>query len=267
MKLYTETTGSGPDLFLVHGWGLNSGVWSGLVGTLSERYRVTTVDLPGHGQSRCEDGVDLDSASEALLAAAPDSATWIAWSLGGMLALAAAAHAGERIKSLLLVCSSPRFVASPDWPHAMDEAVLSQFNHNLHQDYQGTLNRFLALQVRGSEAAGPTLRELRNTLVAQGEPNPTALAAGLAMLCDADLRPLLPDLKLPCHFIMGERDTLMPAAAAHAACAAMPNASMQIIAGAGHAPFLSHPEAFMHASLAFLDPNQTASKGTIAHVG
>ena len=241
MRLHTHTTGTGPDLFLVHGWGLNGAIWSGVRAALEADYRVTAVDLPGHGRSP-GGHFDLDTAATALRDAAPPRAHWVAWSLGGMLALRAAHRAPGQLASLNLVATSPRFVQAADWPHAVPAEVLAQFHAALAQDPRATLNRFLALQVRGSEGAGDTLRALRQGLFAHGGPDPAALAAGLAILRDADLRADLDSLDLPMHFIMGERDTLMPAAAA-----SLPQARAHIIAGAGHAPFLSHPAAFIAA--------------------
>lgn len=264
MKLHTETSGHGPDLFLVHGWGLNGAIWNDVRQALAADYRITAVDLPGHGRSP-GGGFDLDTAASALLEAAPPRAHWVAWSLGGMLALRAARQAPERMVSLSLVASSPRFVQAPDWPHAMEAAVLDQFHAALAQDARATLNRFLALQVRGSEASGATLRALREQLFAHGAPDPAALAAGLAILRDADLRAELEDLPLPLQFIMGERDTLMPAAAAQACVARRPGARLDRIADAGHAPFLSHPPAFLAALGAFLQ--ETHATGAHRHVG
>ena len=255
MNLYTETTGSGPDLFLVHGWGLNGAIWSGLRTALEADYRVTAVDLPGHGRSP-GGSFDLDSASAAVREAAPPQATWIAWSLGGLLALRAAQQAPEHIANLALVASSPRFVQATDWPHAVPAAVLAQFLDELQLDHHITLNRFLALQVRGSTEAGVTLRALRRQLFAHGEPDLVALAAGLAILRDADLRPGLNDMTLPLQFIMGERDTLIPPAAARACAVRAPAAQLDVIAGAGHAPFLSHPQEFLAALRPFLPATQ-----------
>ena len=264
MSLHIHTSGTGPDLFLVHGWGLNGAIWSGMRTALEADYRVTAVDLPGHGRSP-GGSFDLDNASTALREAAPPQAHWIAWSLGGLLALHAARPAAERITSLTLVASSPRFVQAPDWPHAVPAAVLAQFLDELQRDYHATLNRFLALQVRGSTAAGGTLRALRQQLFAHGEPDPVALAAGLTILRDADLRAGLDDMILPLQFIMGERDTLIPPAAARACAARAPGAQLDVIAGAGHAPFLSHPQEFLAAVRPFLPATQ--ARGIRHHGG
>ncbi len=50
--LYTDTAGIGPDVVLVHGWGMHSGVWEDVAGDLLNDYRVTVLDLSGHGFSR-----------------------------------------------------------------------------------------------------------------------------------------------------------------------------------------------------------------------
>lgn len=265
--LHTETIGSGPDLFFIHGWGMNSAVWSGLRDALQANYRITCVDLPGHGLSAATGPFDLKSAGTALLEAAPPQAIWIGWSLGGILALQATLQAPQHIARLALVTSSPRFVTAPDWPHAITTSVLNQFLTDLQQDYRTTLNRFLALQVRGSEAANTTLRNLRQQLFTHGEPDPAALASGLAVLRDSDLRAQLGALTMPVQFIMGERDTLMPTAAAQAAGILIPHAHVSIIEGAGHAPFLSHPQAFLAALLPFLQLPAHLDTGTHRHGG
>ncbi len=36
---------------MVHGWGLHSGIWDDFVPLLEASFRVTCVDLPGHGRS------------------------------------------------------------------------------------------------------------------------------------------------------------------------------------------------------------------------
>ena len=70
MKLYTETLGAGPDLVLLHGWGLHAGVWESTAAELAKSWRVTLVDLPGHGRSPTPDAMlDLDAVS--LLASHP----------------------------------------------------------------------------------------------------------------------------------------------------------------------------------------------------
>lgn len=49
--LALSSTGSGPRLLLIHGVGLRSESWNGLVNHLSDCYECIMVDLPGHGLS------------------------------------------------------------------------------------------------------------------------------------------------------------------------------------------------------------------------
>ena len=91
MKLWSETTGTGVPLYLIHGWGMNASVWDPLLTTLNDDYQVTRVDLPGHGNSPLpEKQLALSDWSSALMEAAPENAIWLGWSLGGLLALHAA---------------------------------------------------------------------------------------------------------------------------------------------------------------------------------
>jgi len=52
MKIYSASSGSGKaTLVLVHGWTCDSTSWDAQVPVLAKRYRVITLDLPGHGRS------------------------------------------------------------------------------------------------------------------------------------------------------------------------------------------------------------------------
>ena len=44
--LQVEVQGGGPDLVMLHGWGMHSGIWSDWVGTLASEFRVHCVTCP-----------------------------------------------------------------------------------------------------------------------------------------------------------------------------------------------------------------------------
>jgi len=254
IKLHTETIGTGPDLVLLHGWGMNGGVWESLAEELSLHYRVTTIELPGHGQSPFADNLySLQDWTEACLAAAPEKASWIGWSLGGLISTQAALCAPHRVNKLVLVASSPRFIQADDWPHAVIRGTLSGFADTLRSNPQKTLERFLALQVRGSAEAKSTLRRLRQDLQHRPAPNPDALDRGLHLLREADLRQSLSQLQCPTLWLLGERDTLTPASVAEDISQLLPSAEIKLLPGAGHAPFLSHREESLAALHQFLE--------------
>jgi pimeloyl-[acyl-carrier protein] methyl ester esterase len=243
MSLHVETIGAGADLVLLHGWGLHGGMWGPWIEELAGCARLHLVDLPGHGRSAWSlaGPGGLAGLAQAVLARVPQGAALLGWSLGGMVALEIARRHAHRLRALLLVAATPKFVAGPDWEHGMPVPVLEAFSRDLAGDYRGTVQNFLALQARGDEHARATLRLLRARLGAHGEPDPRALAAGLEVLRSTDLRDALPRIAMPALVIAGEHDRLTPPGAGHALAAALPMARLRLVARSGHAPFLSHP--------------------------
>jgi pimeloyl-[acyl-carrier protein] methyl ester esterase len=149
--------------------------------------------------------------------------------------------APSRIDALCLVAATPRFVQSADWPCAMPPEVFGQFADALVAQPRETLQRFLGLQVRGAAQGRETLRTLRSALAQAPEPTAAGLGQGLELLRDNDLRGGLDQLSRPSLWLFGGRDTLVPQEAAAAIAGLWPAAAVEIVAAAGHAPFLSHP--------------------------
>jgi pimeloyl-[acyl-carrier protein] methyl ester esterase len=239
--LHWERRGHGADVVLVHGWGLHAGIWAPLLETLSAHHRVHACDLPGHGASHAAPvPEDLAGWTQAVLAAAPARATWVAWSLGGLIALAAARIAPARITRLVLIGATPKFVSDAHWPHGMAPGTLAQFAQALASDHHATLHRFLSLQLGDSDDDRALLRELRTQLFARGAPDPVALRGGLALLRDSDLRNTLSAIDVPTLVLHGTRDQLVPSSAGTWLATHLPRAKWCAIEGAGHAPFLSH---------------------------
>jgi pimeloyl-[acyl-carrier protein] methyl ester esterase len=234
--LHADVAGEGPELVLLHGWGMHSGIWGDWLGQLRRGFRVTAVDLPGHGNSPYRGAGELGQWASAVLEVAPPRAWWLGWSLGGLVALDAADQGRDRFDGLLLLASTPKFVADEAWMHAVGAEVFSQFAQQLETDAARTLSRFLSLQVRHAEHGNETLRQLRSDLCARPPADQSALRAGLRFLQHCDMRNVMRRLEMPLLCLLGERDTLVPAEIA----AELPAVAHEIIAGAGHAPFLSH---------------------------
>jgi pimeloyl-[acyl-carrier protein] methyl ester esterase len=255
MTLYAQTTGAGPDLVLLHGWALHGGLFAPLAAALADRYRVTCIDLPGHGRSHCEPAFDdLAGLASIVAAALPPACTLLGWSLGGMVAAQIAASGHHAPERLVLVASTPRFVADASWPHGLAAPIVHEFAAQLRRDPQDLIRRFLSLQARGDERQVALLRQLRAAVFEHGEPSPAALEAGLAVLTESDLRGSLGGISVPTLVVAGEYDRLTPAAASRWMAANIPTARLSILKAAGHAPFLSHAHGFLEALLGFLPP-------------
>jgi pimeloyl-[acyl-carrier protein] methyl ester esterase len=245
MSLHIESQGSGKPLLLIHGWGMHSGMWGSVAEKMALSHRVHRVDLPGYGASSSCNPYDLDTLVQQLSSQFTAALTVVGWSLGGQLALRWAQLHPEQVKKLVLVATTPCFVQKENWRCAMAAETLGEFATALLQNHAQLLRRFLALQVRGSENEKQILTEMRAQLFSKGEPDGAALKGGLEILRDTDLRAQLANIKQSTLVIAGERDTLTPREAASAMVKSMPDARVEIIPGAAHAPFMSHPEIFV----------------------
>lgn len=280
MSLHVETQGSGAPLLLIHGWGMHGGMWGQVAEQLAQTHTVHRVDLPGHGQSKfpspvygrgwsvadgegaAQDALSrrrereqnlLDEIVAQLSSQFAEPLTIMGWSLGGQVALRWAQLHPAQVKKLVLIATTPCFVQKENWSCAMAEDTLQDFAASLLQNHALTLKRFLALQVRGSENEKEILSNLRAQLFAKGEPDVAALKGGLEILRDTDLRAQLSGISQTTLVLAGERDTLTPKAASEAMAQTLPNARLQVIQGAAHAPFLSHPTIFMQHLTSFLN--------------
>jgi pimeloyl-[acyl-carrier protein] methyl ester esterase len=259
MTLHVESAGAGAPLVLLHGWGLHGGLFAPLLPALTARRRVHVVDLPGHGHSAPVAPCTLDACVDAVAAAIDASAgaqvpvSLLGWSFGGLVAQRYAARFPARAEALLLVCTTPRFASGDGWRHAIAPRSLARFADELRVAYAPTICRFMALQMRGVADARPLLARMNAALDARPKALGAALDCALAILEAADLRAAAPTLACATLVVSGARDALTPPAAGAWLAAAIPGARYEVIAGAAHVPFWSHPAEFEAAIMPFID--------------
>ncbi|WP_341502746.1 pimeloyl-ACP methyl ester esterase BioH [Gallaecimonas sp. GXIMD4217] len=252
-SLHIETHGQGEPLVLLHGWGVNGGVFSKLVPLLADRFQLSVIDLPGFGQSQGMPAQHSALAMAELVAEqVPQQAIWLGWSLGGLVAKEAALNRLGEPKALVTVASSPRFLDEDHWP-GIKPSVLEQFAASLDGELAKVIERFLAIQAMGSETARTDIKALREAVLARPLPSREALAAGLAILDSADLRPALADIRLPFLRLYGRLDALVPGRVIARVDELSPGSQSHTFAHASHAPFISHPREFVARLTAFAD--------------
>jgi pimeloyl-[acyl-carrier protein] methyl ester esterase len=239
--MFIDVNGSGPPVFLIHGWAMHGGIFSALSVHLTPHFTVHTVDLAGHGRSSGQHLVLEDALLElSTYLAEIHPALLVGWSLGGALATELALRQSTPIRALVSIASSPCFVAKPGWGNAMPESVFTRFAHELGVDWQAVVDRFLALETLGSPNEKSELRWLREQVYLHGKPDSAALESGLTMLKTVDLRARLSCLTVPSLWIGGRRDRIVPPQAIIAA-AELSGGRAEILPAA-HAPFLAYPE-------------------------
>ena len=105
-KPYVHITGKGPNLVLLHGWGLHGGIWQTVLPQLEQKFTVYNVDLPGFGRSKfkdedCQPDYDINYLIEAVAQVLPDKFFLMGWSLGGVVATALAIQFASKIEKLI----------------------------------------------------------------------------------------------------------------------------------------------------------------------
>ncbi|HBN90748.1 MAG: pimeloyl-[acyl-carrier protein] methyl ester esterase [Alteromonadaceae bacterium] len=234
-----------PTLVLLHGWGMNQGVWRSVTSQFEHKVSLLTPDLPGFGLSQQYPiPYQLNAVIELLAEQIPDDSYLCGWSLGGLLAISLAKRFPHKVKQLGLVAASPCFVADAHWP-GMAEHVLQQFAQALSNNLTQTIERFLAIQAMGSSNAREDIKALRQAIMAYPAAQPEAVVGALQLL-KLDLRAEFAALTQPISGIFGRLDALVPADVVDALQLLNRNAQLSVIEHASHAPFISHPEAFNH---------------------
>jgi pimeloyl-[acyl-carrier protein] methyl ester esterase len=253
-SLKVSTVGRGKNLVFLHGWGVNSGVWQPLIDILKDEFCITTIDLPGYGLNHqtIPTPYNLQNITKMVAENLTSNCILIGWSLGGLVAQQIANIYPEKLKQLVLICSSPKFSKSTDWP-GIEPKVLHLFKQQLALDFTKTLERFLAIQTMGSLNARLDVKTIKQAVQQYHRPSPIALSAGLDMLQNIDLREQFKTLLIPCQMFFGRLDTLVPEKVATQAQQLNSNVKIEIISNASHAPFISNTEYFANRLKEMLD--------------
>lgn len=256
-KLYYDKIGHGPDVVLLHGWGLHSHIWQTLVAELKNDFCLHIIDLPGCGKSKHVDPfpASIESLAEIILEKMPQKAAWIGWSLGGLVASFVAHAFPERVQQLVTITSTPKFVAddTEQWPGLSPQA-LTQFAEDLTIQYEQTLFRFFSLQWYGIPGAKHWLKQLEPFFMTE-KPEIAALQHQLNILQKTDLRQAWKKITCPTLHILGRLDAIVPERLHSKLKELVPHHQTYVMPKAAHLPFLTHQSEFLQNLNLFLNTN------------
>jgi pimeloyl-[acyl-carrier protein] methyl ester esterase len=250
-----------PHIVLLHGWGLNSGVFDQVAPLLAETMRVQLIDLPGFGYNAAIPLTELEETVAQLASVIPDNAIILGWSLGGLLAQQLALSHPQKVLKLITVASTPHFMAVADTEDNAKQSnwlgiapkVLLQFETQLARDYQKTVQRFLAIQAMGSVSAKHDMQALKQAIEAYPAPCEASLLQGLKLLQQVDLRAQIGMIQQPTLRVYGRLDSLVPQRAVAAIQVLQPHANSVVMEHVSHAPFISNKVEFCDIIMRFVN--------------
>lgn len=258
--------GAGPDLLFVHNGGTSSTIWRHQVASLSARYRVITVDLPGFGcAARQERPADWKSQvtllGMVLDAVGATSVLAIGNCMGSNLVVGLAAARPELVRALVLVNPLTEATFSAGWLGALH--AVDRIARWPSQATRGLMRRFVPPRM----AATTALRlQLGDKGIAKGlHHDPELLAANQrkdqfpalidvlddmsaygkldagprALASEGEVSRTLP----PICTIWGAQNKMLSPRAGEVLDRTLGVERAEVLAGCGHLPMLEDPDA------------------------
>ncbi len=240
MSIFSQVTGHGPTILLTHGFAATSRMFINTISAIATNHTVVVWDQLGHGRSDSPDDPEHYSVAASLEAmrglvelAGGGPAILLGHSLGGYLSLEFALTHPDDVRALVLVDTGPGY---------RSDRGRAQWNE--------MAERYAA----GLDADG--LESLSGSPELSGARHPGA--AGLAHTArrvlpqvDGHVIEALPSIAVPTLVVVGELDEAFLPGSRYMA-EKIPGAELAVIAGAGHAPPLTHPAEFNAVLRAFL---------------
>jgi 2-succinyl-6-hydroxy-2,4-cyclohexadiene-1-carboxylate synthase len=230
---------------LLHGFAGTGRAWDPVVQRLDrERYTPLVPDLRGHGAARAARPVSFEACVADVLAAAPERFVLCGYSMGGRIAQHVALAAPERVERLVLVATTAGIADEAERAaRRADDERLAGFAD------EATIDEFADRWTAQPLFAGTppdAARLWREDLLRN---DPRALAAVLRGLGTGAMEPFwdrLRTLAVPATVLAGEDDPKF-VALAERLVAALPDAELVIVPGAGHGLPREAPEAIAAA--------------------
>lgn len=227
-----------PVLVLGPSLGTTWHMWDRQIPELTRNWRVLRFDLPGHGGAPAHAADSAAALAQRLLATLDSLGInrfgYVGCSIGGAVGIQLGLLARERLSSLALISTSPRFGTADSW---RQRGVVVRTN-GLDPIARATPERWFT---DGFVAAQPAIVEWAVQMVRTTDPG--CYIAACEVLAAFDVRDQLGSIGVPTLVMAGAEDQATPPADARALVAGIPDARLAIVPGASHLTPVEQPGA------------------------
>jgi pimeloyl-ACP methyl ester carboxylesterase len=251
LRVAWESLGSGEPVLMIHGLGYARWGWEPVAGPLSARFRLLLFDNRGIGESDVPRGpytaAELaEDAVSVLDAAGVESAYVVGTSLGGMVAQELALTRPERVRRLVLACTTPGGAGAYPLPERAQQLIAGA--PSLPQDE--ALRRFVENALAPDPPAELVERIVAHRLAAP--PDPAGWAAQAAAGASFDALDRVAGIAAPTLVLHGTDDGVVDPRNSELLAGRIPGARLELLPGTGHLCFWEQPERFVALVQEFL---------------
>jgi pimeloyl-ACP methyl ester carboxylesterase len=251
LRIAYERQGQGPALVLLHGGASDRREWRPQLPAFADRYTAVAWDAPGCGASsdppssfRFPEYADTLAAFIEALGLERAHVLGLSW--GSTLALELVRRRPDLVRSLVLTA------AYAGWRGSLPPEEVERRLASTLRDLRGSRETYARAFATSLFTPGAPARLVEETVGMIAELHPDGAEAMVRAMAEADLRDVLPSIRVPVLLLYGEEDVRSPRQVARGLAAAIPGATLRFVPGAGHQANLEAPGAFNDAVLAFL---------------
>lgn len=227
-----------PVLVLGPALGTTWHMWDRQIPELTRNWRVLRFDLPGHGGAPAHPADSATALAERVLAVLDSLGVhrfgYAGCSIGGAVGVQLGLLARERLSSLALISSSPRYGTADAW---RQRGVVVRTN-GLDPIARSTPERWFTPSFIEAQ---PAIVEWAVQMVRTTDPG--CYIAACEVLASFDVRDQLGSIGVPTLVVAGAEDEATPPADARALVAGIPDARLAIVPGASHLTPVEQPGA------------------------
>lgn len=232
--------------------GTSTILWEDVVPLLSDRYRVTAWDLPGHGASApADDAFTVADLADAVAAGVPDDTfIYAGVSLGGATGLELALRHGARVRAAAIVASGAQLGDPASWADRAARARAQSTSSLII----GSAQRWFApdSMARRPDISGRLLHALQDA-------DDESYARCCEALAAYDVRDRLGDIVVPILAAWGAADAVAPEMKAEEIAHGVRHGVSVRIDDAGHLPPAEQPEATARVIREFFTTTEEAA--------